>query len=404
MAQCSRRLVVGILGVSLLLGAGPAAAEPPSPGRPPPLSPTVEAETRRAIERGLAYLKSKQEPNGGWTTQYGPAVAAIVAQAFAQDPDHGPRHPGVRRALGYITKFEQSDGGIYERQQNLANYQTSVVLMFLSGLDDPAMKPRTARAQEFLKKLQYTEEESVDLQNPWYGGAGYNESKRPDLSNTQMMLEALHQSGLPASDPVYQRALKFVARCQMYDPGNDQPYADGQTDGGFIYSSNQGGESKASEERQEGHVPLRSYGSMTYSGFKSMLYAGVARDDPRVQASVEWIRRNWSLDVNPGMPDDRSQQGLYYYYHVFARALVAWGEPVIVDAAGKPHNWREELCRKVVALQRTDGSWMNEQDRWLEGDPNYVTGLTLQTLQTALASPLQSSSAPTSPPASAPAK
>ncbi len=131
-------------------------------------------------------------------------------------------------------------------------------------------------------------------------------------------------------------------------------------------------------------MPLRSYGSMTYSGFKSMLYAGLNRDDPRVKATLGWIRGNYTLDCNPGLPENRNKQGLYYYYHVFSRALHAWGESIIMDDKAERHKWREDLIRKVVSLQRPDGSWINDHDRWLEGDPNYVTGLTVQTLQTAL--------------------
>jgi squalene-hopene/tetraprenyl-beta-curcumene cyclase len=352
----------------------------------PALPAEVADEAQGTIGQALDYLRSKQDADGGWTAPYGPAVTAIVAQAFCQDARYGPRHPVVQRALTAIQRFAQTDGGFYERQQNLANYQTSVVLMFLNALDDPAQRKRIAVAQAFLKKLQYDDAESVDQANPWYGGAGYNDVKRPDLSNTQMMLEALHQSGLPADDPVYQRALVFVSRCQMLDRTNDQPFADGAADGGFIYSPSGGGESKASEQRDATHVPLRSYGSMTYAGFKSLLYADVKRDDPRIKAAWDWIRRNYTLDQNPGMPEKQAQQGLYYYYQVFARALDAWGEPAITDAAGRAHRWREELCRKLAELQKSDGSWINDQDRWLEGDPNYVTGLTVLTLQTALQS------------------
>lgn len=348
------------------------------------LSPSLTAKAQKSIDLGLEFLRSSRTEEGGWTAAYGPAVTAIVAQAFARDKAHGPRHPVVRRAVATMLKFEQPDGGIYERQRNLANYQTSVVLMLLAALDDPAHKPRIAKAQDYLRRLQFDAGESIATDNPWYGGAGYNEAKRPDLSNTQMMLEALHQSGLPEEDPVYQRALTFVTRCQLYGATNDQPFADGEQDGGFIYSPNAGGESKAADEVRDGPPKLRSYGSMTYAGFKSLLYAGLSRDDPRVTACLKWIRNHWTLDHNPNMPGTRSKQGLYYYYHVFARALHAWGKPTITDTTGKTHNWREELCKKLISLQRPDGSWFNDQDRWLEGDPSYITGLTILSLQTAL--------------------
>jgi squalene-hopene/tetraprenyl-beta-curcumene cyclase len=34
----------------------------------------------------------------------------------------------------------------------------------------------------------------------------------------------------------------------------------------------------------------------------------------------------------------------------------------------------------LARRQRPDGSWLNENDRWLEGDPNLVTGYVLLTL------------------------
>lgn len=348
------------------------------------LPPDLRMQVEKSIDRGLAYLRSAQEADGGWTEQYGPAVTAIVATGFAADRNHGPDHPVVKRAVASLLRYEQADGGIYERQQNLHNYQTSVALSFLATLPGSEHRSRIARAQQFLTTLQYEDSESIDRANPWFGGAGYNDRKRPDLSNTQMMLQALHDSGLDKSDPVYQRALVFISRCQMNRETNDQPFADQYSDGGFIYTSADGGESKASEKIAEGQAMLQSYGSMTYAGFKSMIYCNVGRDDPRIKSAYEWIRRHYTLDKNPGMPGKRAQEGLYYYYHVFAKALHAWGDPVVIDMREKPNNWRVDLCRKVISLQRKDGSWVNEADRWLEGDPNYITGLTILTLQTAM--------------------
>jgi squalene-hopene/tetraprenyl-beta-curcumene cyclase len=46
------------------------------------------------------------------------------------------------------------------------------------------------------------------------------------------------------------------------------------------------------------------------------------------------------------MPGEQSKEGLYYYYHVFARALKTWGEETITDAKNLPHHWRAELCDK----------------------------------------------------------
>ena len=145
-----------------------------------------------------------------------------------------------------------------------------------------------------------------------------------------------------------------------------------------------GGERKAGTVTIKGRPELRSYGSMTYAGFKSMLYADVDRKDPRIQNAVAWIRRHYTLDENPNMPGRQSQQGLYYYFHTFARAMHAWGRPHIVDQAGIKHNWRAELCRKIISLQNEDGSWVNHADRWEEANPHYVTAHAILAIQTAL--------------------
>ena len=133
----------------------------------------------------------------------------------------------------------------------------------------------------------------------------------------------------------------------------------------------------------DGKPQLRSYGSMTYAGFKSMLYAGLDRDDPRVKAAVAWIKRHYTLEENPNMPGRQSLEGVYYYYHVFARALEAWDRPIIVDDHGQAHQWRKELCARLLSLQRPDGSWINAADRWYEGNPYLVTAYSVLAIQTA---------------------
>ncbi len=115
---------------------------------------------------------------------------------------------------------------------------------------------------------------------------------------------------------------------------------------------------------------------MTYAGLKSMLYAGVGPDDPRVKAAVEWIGKHYDLESNPGMGD----AGQYYYYHTFAKALAAVGEETVVDEDGAKHDWRGELIVELASRQQEDGTWVNENSRWLEGDPNLVTGYALLAL------------------------
>jgi squalene-hopene/tetraprenyl-beta-curcumene cyclase len=112
---------------------------------------------------------------------------------------------------------------------------------------------------------------------------------------------------------------------------------------------------------------------MTYAGLKSMIYAGLDRDDERVKAAFEWIQKYYNLEENPGM----KQQGLYYYYQTFAKTLSVMEVDTIEDTLGRKHDWRTELTAKLAELQKSNGSWINEADRWYEGDPNLVTAYSL---------------------------
>ena len=115
---------------------------------------------------------------------------------------------------------------------------------------------------------------------------------------------------------------------------------------------------------------------MTYAGLKSMIYAGLTKGDPRIEAALGFIRKNYSVDENPGM----GQQGLYYYYHTFAKALSLLKVDTITDAKGNVHEWRSELIAALASRQKSDGSWTNPADRFLEGDPNLVTAYALLAL------------------------
>lgn len=346
---------------------------------------THEAQRRKMIEDGAQYLVAAQEESGGWATQRGPGITCLVLKALIGSPSVGPDHPVVQRGLAYVRGFQHDDGGIYSPEGLIKNYETSVALSMYARLPKDEHEEIIRKAQQFLAGLQWDEGEERGLDDVFYGGAGYGHGKRPDLSNTQMMLDALKDSGLPEDHPAYKRALVFVQRCQMLGESNDQPFAQGSTQGGFIYSPANDGESKAGTITVDGREELRSYGSMTYAGFKSMLYAGLTPSDPRVEAALDWIGRHWTLDYNPNMPERQAKEGLYYYYHTFARALAAHGEPVLRDKVGREHDWRKELIAKLASLQRPDGSWVNEEDRWMEGNPALTTAYSLLALQEAAA-------------------
>lgn len=342
-----------------------------------------QTKSLKVIERGVAYLLQTQGADGSWSPERGPGITALAVRALAMYPKVGPEHPAVKKGVQFLEGFAREDGGYYSDHGLYKNYEGCVVLSALVAVGKTQYADKIDKLQQFLVNSQWDEGEDIQRDNPFYGGAGYGRSKRPDLSNTQMLVEALHDSGLPKDHPAYQKALVFIQRCQMRSESNDMPYAKGSKQGGFIYATANGGESKAGEFEIDGRKELRSYGSMTYGGMKSMIYADLKRDDPRVTAAVDWIRRNWTLDANPNMPPEQAYEGLYYYYHTFARAHEALEQDVIVLADGRRMDWRIELINELGERQLRDGNWVNESDRWMEGDANLVTAYSLIAAQTA---------------------
>lgn len=358
-----------------------------------------ETAAQAAIGRGVVFLKSTQNEDGSWTPQPGPAITAMAVTVLIDSGLVPTDDPQVEKALTYILSHVQDDGGIHAGI--LGNYNTAICLGALDLFRDrPGMETVIKNAQDYLRGIQWdgqtdSQGNAVDESHPFYGGAGYGKHGRPDMSNTQIMLQGLYDSGLDCKDPAFTRAIVFISRCQGIK-SNDLFGELIENDGGFIYATSINKdhvgvpESKANpelmDEAKAGQPVsgLRAYGSMTYAGFKSYLYAQLDRDDPRVAAALIWIGNNYTLDRNPGLPEATRLQGLYYYYMTFARALDAYGQTTIKTADGEHQDWANDLVDALVSRQHDDGSWTNDADRWMEGDSSLVTCYSLIALQAAV--------------------
>lgn len=324
--------------------------------------------------KGINFLKNSQLDDGLWTTETVPGISALVTTALLESGVPAS-DPVVAKALKRLEEFVKKDGGIYYAKSNHRNYETCISIMAFSAANQNGRYNTIIKnAEKFLRGLQWDEGEGIESSDTAFGGAGYGKHQRPDLSNTQYLIEALRKAGVKSDDPAIQKALVFVSRTQnLESEHNTTPFSSKVNDGGFYYTPAAGGTSQAGKTPDGG---LRSYGSMTYAGLKSMIYAGVDKGDKRVKAANEWIRRHYSLKENPGM----GQMGLYYYFHTFAKALDTMQVKQFKDAEGRVHNWRAELIDQLEKLQQGNGSWTNKAERWYEADPNLATAYALLAL------------------------
>jgi squalene-hopene/tetraprenyl-beta-curcumene cyclase len=373
------RLVISAILIASYSGAG--AAENTDPAQ----------LAQSTADKALAFLKSQQKPDNGWQDEADPpGVTALVLRAFLADDKYDADQPFLEKGFDKLLSYQMGSGGIYK--DTLACYNTAIAISALASSKEAEYRSAMIKGLDYLRTLQWSDkiqgvpnEVTVASDKDFkYGGFGYGKRARPDLSNTQMALDALHDAGVKPDDPAFQAALKFATRCQNFSETNDQPWAG--DDGGFVYTPADGGNSPAGEYTGVGgRRMLRSYGSMTYAGLKSMIYAGLSHDDPRVKAAWDWISRNFTVDENPGMSalgPENAQGGLYYYFYTMARALNAYGQPVIVDPPGGKHDWRIALIQKIAALQRPDGSFIGQR-KWMEDNPVLVTAYTVIALEQA---------------------
>lgn len=331
-------------------------------------------DLRIVRQKAIEYLRTQGEnAEGAFSPRVGIGVTALAATALMQN-GVPTTDPAVSKAIGIVAKSGREDGGIYAENSRLKMYETCVAILCLQRANDKGQYDALLKkAAAYVRGEQFDEGEGKTLADLEYGGAGYGGGSRPDLSNTAFLIESLESLRSPENDEAIAKALQFVSRCQnLESPYNTSPEAAKINDGGFYYTVAGGGNSPAGTEADGG---LRSYGSMTYTGFKSMIYAGLKPDDPRVKAAKTWIEKNYTVKSNPGMGD----AGLYYYYHLFAKALDVAELKTIKDDKGVEHDWRAELVEHLKSLQAENGSFTNQNTKWMEGDPNLATAFCLST-------------------------
>ena len=396
-----KALHIACASVVALFAAGAAAQTPGS----------IEARAKAGISKGLDWLVSKQQTNGVWSSAQNPALTAMPAWALSKSGLERDA-AAVAKAVAHIKSCVQEDGGIYvvvpgRRGGSYGTYNTAICMTALHYCDPVGSVRILQKAREYVASTQLTGEEGGNNGGFGYEAASSSRAGGADLNNSAWVISAMAlTAGVEESRPVdekradidWEAALGYVDRMQVKAGAKG---ADPDDAGGFLYrlpdrglpsstipaaprvnSTNQLTNASTPSLQASSRPPLRSYGSITYSGLLSMLYARVGRDDPRVVSAIDYARRHWTLSENPG----QGQQGIYFYYTIMARALSLLDVDALppVKDGDAPIAWRDELIEKVLSLQKEDGSWVNDNNRWFENDSVLTTSYAILTLEYAM--------------------
>lgn len=367
-----RRIIavcVAALLIFPIMGSAQSAATRSDQPAGKGLSTVTRQKLIASMNKGVAYLLSQQKPDGTWENNAG--ITAMAAGALLRQPGKA-REDALRatgKTLDYLRGLSKPDGGIYEKV--VPHYVTAVSVMALVAGGRSADKPVIDKGRQYIAEHLLDEGEGLKPGDKFYGAIGYgaaNGEVTGDIISLEFALRAMKEAGTTANDPAWNKAIQFLQRTQNNSETNDQSWS--SDDGGFIYFP---GNSQITGT-------TRSYGSGTYAGIMSYSWANVKKSDDRVQSALKWIRENYTLDENPGI----GQKAVYYYYMVFAKALQAVNEDVLVDGRGQRHNWREDLANKLIALQNADGYWVNSNPAEMQNNKVLVTAFTLMAIEATL--------------------
>ena len=337
---------------------------------------SIKQEIERSLDAGLKWLSQEQNASSGnWGLVEYPALTGLAVRSFL-----GHHQLKLRNTKSLFVKgwslFAQKFSRTALRKGLV--FDTSICMMAL-------MQAKNSN-DELITKVQENswlinnQTLIKEADNFFDGGVGYGRNwlTRSSILILQWKLsftKKTYKNNEQVIDLDWDAAIAFVSKCQNLPSTNNEKWVSGHPEdkGGFVYFP---GSSMAGErENTNGSIALRSYGSMSYAGLLSFIYAEMDSDDPRVVAVRDWLTKHYTIKENPGM----GPQGLYYYYHTMSKALSHWNHEIKNEKVRA--GLEEELSLHLLNLQSGNGSWTNDNVRWWEKDPVLVTSYALPTLQ-----------------------
>lgn len=344
-----------------------------------------------------------------WGPNANPSFTSFVVLGGLKSGKLKPQDARCQDSVMSILERQQTNGSfdIVPGTGFRSVYTTSSCIELLSWLRDNGedywtkrVSQPLAKAMDFLRRAQVGGAggpmADATVSNPFYGGWAYDEKELADaarsggkpaanMSTTIFALDAAAAFGLAKDDPLWTAATTFLSRNQNaseVEKGTEILTADGKTvgeppagsphEGGSRYSP---ATSMAGEETlPDGTVLPRSYGSMTYALLRGYLHSGLPKSDTRVKLAHHWIKANFDVTKVPGYVNtpevpDADKQGYYYQFLQMSRTMTLFGEETFEDAKGNKRNWKDEMVKQLVRLQKEDGSFAIHNARWMESSP-----------------------------------
>jgi hypothetical protein len=335
-------LLAALSGPSPVRGAQDRPRAPRSPGG-------FDAEVRAAVDQGLAWLASRQTPDGSWINRVGyklyeeyygeenesvdvTALACMAFVAAGNVPGRGKYGRNVARGVQWLlSKVRPEDGYITHGGSRM--YSHAFATLFLAeiyGMTRQAdIKPHLKRAVNLIVQSQNRE-----------GGWRYQPIPvDADMSVTVSTLQALRAArnvGISVPAETIERATRYVLRCA--------------TPRGFSYQN----------VGEYGFNDMRISFALTACGVVSLCSAGLY-DAREVRVGLRALR-GWSHAGYVGK--------LHYYYgHYYA------AQAMYLAGGEDWDSYYKNVKAEILAEKRPNGSWIDDVGA------NYATAMACIILQ-----------------------
>ena len=320
----------------------------------PPIKEIKPEQVRDAIQRGVAYLKNEQRPDGSWPDSIGyrGGVTALCTLALL-NAGVEPDDPHLKKALGHLRKLRSEK-----------TYVVSLQTMVLCQADPKRDLALIDHNVDWLQKHQIGNRDGrTSRKGAWdYGSPGSG-----DNSNSQFALLALHEAervGVTADARTWALAKHYWEDCQNPDDGSwgyykGLPGTGSMTCAGIaslVITSGKVHDADAKVDRTTGRI--------------NCCAAEESGDDRAIQRGLRWLARPdvFSVTHNPG-----SRQWLLYYLYGVERV----GRLTAQRFIGK-HDWYRAGAHVLVITNPPDvgsGAWRGLGHA--ENDPHIATSLAL---------------------------
>ena len=288
------------------------------PSHPSLLSASRWLVDNQILGPGDWQVKNKNAEPGGWAFEFrndfypdvDDTAFVLMALGRVEDPDPVRLRSSIRRGVAWLVSMQNEDGGwgAFDHENNL-DFLNNVPFADHNAMLDPSTADVTARALECLGQMGWPATHPVvergtafvrhaqEADGSWFGRWGVNY-----VYGTSGVLRAMETLGLGSTDEC-KRAAEWLRSVQ-------------NTDGGF-------GESILSYYDPTLKAKGKSTASQTAWGLIGLL-AVVGADDRAVERAVDWLVSHQSEDGSWDEPEFTGTgfpQVFYLKYHLYRNSF-----------------------------------------------------------------------------------